>query len=51
MNNRQKQPKTFPGRAPLKYDKVLVATGANPRKLPVAGADAKNVLVLRTPED
>ena len=33
------------------YDKLLIATGATPRVLPVPGADLGNVLTLRTFED
>ena len=33
------------------YDKLLIATGATPRRLPVPGADLGNVLTLRTFEE
>lgn len=33
------------------YDKLLIATGSVPRKLPVAGADLPRVLTIRTIED
>jgi 3-phenylpropionate/trans-cinnamate dioxygenase ferredoxin reductase subunit len=33
------------------YDRVLIATGATPRRLPVAGADLPGVLALRTMAD
>jgi len=33
------------------YDKVLVATGAEPRRIPAPGHQLKNIHVLRTPED
>jgi len=39
------------GRPSLKYDKVLIATGATPRKLTCPGAQSKNVFTLRVPED
>lgn len=31
----------------IHYDKLLIATGGAPRRIPVAGADAKNVHTLR----
>lgn len=33
------------------YDKLLIATGSVPRKLPVTGADNKKVMTIRTIED
>lgn len=39
------------GGEPVAYDKLLLATGAVPRRLPIPGADAENVLYLRTRED
>ncbi|MEA4969029.1 MAG: FAD-dependent oxidoreductase [Candidatus Pelethousia sp.] len=33
------------------YDQLVIATGANPIRLPIPGADAANVLTLRTVED
>jgi 3-phenylpropionate/trans-cinnamate dioxygenase ferredoxin reductase subunit len=35
----------------LGYDRLLIATGAEPRRIPVAGADLDGVHVLRTVED
>lgn len=35
----------------LTYDKLVLATGSRPRPLPLPGADATNVLMLRTIED
>ncbi|XP_059141402.1 apoptosis-inducing factor 3-like isoform X1 [Physella acuta] len=35
----------------LKYDTLVIATGGQPRLLPIPGADLKNVYTLRTPQD
>jgi NADPH-dependent 2,4-dienoyl-CoA reductase/sulfur reductase-like enzyme/nitrite reductase/ring-hydroxylating ferredoxin subunit len=39
---------SFEGGEQLAYDALLVATGGEPRTLPIAGSDLKNVLVLRS---
>jgi 3-phenylpropionate/trans-cinnamate dioxygenase ferredoxin reductase subunit len=39
------------GGAELAYDKLLLATGASPRTLPLPGADAEGVYYLRSVED
>jgi apoptosis-inducing factor 3 len=39
---------SFEGGEQLAYDALLVATGGEPRALPIAGSDLKNVLVLRS---
>lgn len=36
---------------PMDYDKILIATGGNPRKLNVPGADANHVYELRNAAD
>jgi 3-phenylpropionate/trans-cinnamate dioxygenase ferredoxin reductase subunit len=35
----------------LRYDRLLIATGSSPRRLDLVGADADNVLYLRTKHD
>uniref|UniRef100_A0A182N6V4 Rieske domain-containing protein n=1 Tax=Anopheles dirus TaxID=7168 RepID=A0A182N6V4_9DIPT len=35
----------------IRYDKAYVATGSNPRRPPIEGADLRNVCVLRTAAD
>ncbi|KAK6968220.1 apoptosis-inducing factor 3-like isoform X1 [Biomphalaria glabrata] len=35
----------------LKYDSLVIATGGQPRQLPIPGSDLKNVYSLRTPHD
>mmetsp|Transcript_34973 Transcript_34973/g.31521 ORF Transcript_34973/g.31521 Transcript_34973/m.31521 type:complete len:472 (+) Transcript_34973:471-1886(+) len=35
------------GKTPLKYDKLLIATGGSPRIPPIQGAQSNNVFVLR----
>ncbi len=39
------------GGDPVSYDKLLIATGASPRRISVPGADLDGVLYLRTVED
>ncbi len=39
---------TFKGGEQLAYDALLVATGGEPRTLPIAGSELKNVLLLRS---
>ncbi|MFE3445371.1 NAD(P)/FAD-dependent oxidoreductase [Nocardia sp. NPDC059180] len=42
---------TLPDGSTLPYDKLALATGATPRRLPIPGADAPNVYTLRTIDD
>ena len=39
------------GTTRLSYDQLVLATGAEPRRLPIEGADAPNLMVLRTAAD
>lgn len=39
------------GVEPIKYDHLVIATGGQPKKLPIEGADLDNVYLLRTIED
>ncbi|KAF7327448.1 hypothetical protein MKEN_00322900 [Mycena kentingensis (nom. inval.)] len=39
------------GKETVAYEKLILAPGGEPRKLPIPGADAQNVFVLRTLED
>lgn len=42
---------SLPDGSTLGYDKLALATGATPRRLPIPGADAEGVYTLRTLED
>jgi 3-phenylpropionate/trans-cinnamate dioxygenase ferredoxin reductase component len=42
---------TFAGREPLRYDKLLLATGSRPRRLDIPGAQLDGVRYLRTMPD
>jgi 3-phenylpropionate/trans-cinnamate dioxygenase ferredoxin reductase subunit len=42
---------TLDGGEPLRYDRLLLATGAEPRRLPLPGGDLDGVLYLRTVAD
>jgi 3-phenylpropionate/trans-cinnamate dioxygenase ferredoxin reductase subunit len=42
---------TLPDDSTVHYDKLLLATGSHPRRLPVPGADADGVHYLRTIDD
>ena len=42
---------TFADGSNLEYDSLLLATGGQPRKLDVPGADLTNIFTLRQPED
>ena len=33
------------------YDRLLIASGASPRVLPVPGAEKQNIFTLKTPQD
>ena len=40
-----------PKLAPIEYTDVIVAPGAQARKLPIPGADQENVFTIRDPDD
>ncbi|TLF72687.1 NAD(P)/FAD-dependent oxidoreductase [Nocardia cyriacigeorgica] len=42
---------SLPDGSTLPYDKLALATGATPRRLPIPGADAEKVYTLRTVDD
>ena len=42
---------TLDGEERVRYDRLLLTTGAEPRRLPVPGADLEGVLYLRSVED
>jgi NADPH-dependent 2,4-dienoyl-CoA reductase/sulfur reductase-like enzyme len=42
---------TESGRARIAYDKLLLATGGGPRRLPIPGVDLAGVTTLRLPPD
>ncbi|SUE13506.1 ferredoxin--NAD(+) reductase [Rhodococcus gordoniae] len=42
---------TLPDGSTLRYDKLALATGSTPRTVPIPGADAERVYVMRTVED
>src|SRR3954451_10556950 len=42
---------TLDGDETLRYDRLLLTTGAEPRRLPITGADLDGVLYLRSVED
>jgi apoptosis-inducing factor 3 len=39
------------GKETIKYDKLILATGGVPKRLPVPGSDLQNVYTFRTVED
>lgn len=47
----QKSTVTFSGLPDLKYDRLIIATGGNARKIPVPGADNANTFTLRDYND
>jgi len=49
--DRSRREVTLSGGGPLAYNRLLLATGAEPRRLPLPGADADGVLYLRRVAD
>ena len=50
MNTESKEVKLSNGNS-LKYDHLVLATGAKPRTLQIPGSEASNIFILRTPND
>jgi 3-phenylpropionate/trans-cinnamate dioxygenase ferredoxin reductase component len=50
LDRQEKQVHTSAG-GRLRYDRLLIATGSSPRRLGLPGAEADNVLYLRTKQD
>ena len=50
VNTESKEVKLSNGNS-LKYDHLVLATGAKPRTLQIPGSEASNIFILRTPND